>query len=51
MAPAYWSKKDVIVNLRHIMDFGDGEFEILIMNTNALVHNMDELLAVAGRYV
>lgn len=45
------AKKDVIVNLRHIMDFGDGEFEILIMNTNTLVHNMDELLAVAGRYV
>lgn len=44
-------KKDVTVNLRHMMDFGDGEFEILIMNTDTIVHNMDELLAVAGRYV
>ncbi len=44
-------KKDVTVNLRHIMDFGDGEFEILVENTGEIVHNMKELLAVAGRYV
>ena len=45
------NKKDVIVNLRHIMDFGDSEFEILVLNTGDIVHNMDELLPLAGRYV
>lgn len=40
--------KDVTINLRHIMDFGDGKFEIKIMNTNQTVHNMDEFVDVAG---
>ena len=40
--------KDVTINLRHIMDFGDGEFEIKIINTNQTVHNMDEFVDVAG---
>ena len=44
-------EKDVLINLRHIMDFGDEEFEILIMNTNTIVRNMDELVRIAGRYV
>lgn len=44
-------QKDVTVNLRHIMDFGDGEFDITVMNTGEVVHNMTELLAIAGRYV
>lgn len=44
-------EKDVLVNLRHIMDFGDEEFEILITNTNTVVHSMDELVKIAGRYV
>lgn len=44
-------EKDVLINLRHIMDFGDDEFEIQIMNTNTIVHNMDELVRIAGRYV
>lgn len=33
------------------MDFGDNEFEIYVMNTDSIVHNMDELVRVAGRYV
>ncbi|XCP84718.1 DUF4869 domain-containing protein [Roseburia hominis] len=45
------SEKDVTVNLRHIMDFGEDEFEIYVVNTDAVVHNMDELAVIAGRYV
>ena len=45
------SKKDVTVNLRHIMDLGTGGFEALILNTNEIVHSMDELVPIAGRYV
>ncbi|MDT3844122.1 MAG: DUF4869 domain-containing protein [Bacillota bacterium] len=44
-------EKDVTVNLRHMMDFGDDDFEVKIVNTGEVVHNMDELLLVAGRYV
>ena len=44
-------EKDITVNLRHIMDFGDEEFEIYIMNTEEIVRNMDELVRIAGRYV
>ncbi len=45
------SKKDVAVNLRHIMEFGEEDFEIYVMNTKTVVHNMDEFIAIAGRYV
>lgn len=44
-------QQDVTINLRHLMDFGDGEFEVRILNTNQIVHNMDELLPVAGMIV
>lgn len=44
-------EKDVIINLRHIMDFGDDEFEIYVMNTKSIVCNMDDLVRIAGRYV
>lgn len=40
--------KDVTVNLRHLMDFGDGEFDIEVVNNNQVVHNMKELIDVAG---
>ena len=40
--------KDVTINLRHIMDFGNGEFEIKIMNTDQTVHSMDEFVDVEG---
>ena len=39
------------VNLRHLMDFGDGYFTIRILNTNQIVHTMDELVPIAGEYV
>lgn len=43
--------RDLTVNLRHIMDFGEGEFEIEIINTGELVHNMPEFVSAAGEYV
>lgn len=43
--------KDVTVNLRHIMNFGEGKFDIRIENTGETVHNMDQLVRVAGRFV
>ena len=43
--------RDVTINLRHIMDFGDGDFEIEVLNDKKIAHNMDELLYLAGRYV
>ena len=43
--------KDLTINLRHIMDFGEGKFEAKVLNTNQIVHNMQEFLAIAGEYV
>lgn len=43
--------KNITVNLRHIMDFGDGEFEIEVLNTGVIVRNMNEMIPIAGRYV
>ena len=44
-------KKDVMVNLRHIMDFGEEPFEIEVTNTGEIIRTMDDLVSVAGRYV
>lgn len=44
-------KHDVTINLRHIMDFGDESFEIMVLNNHKIAHNMDEVLDFAGRYV
>lgn len=43
--------EDLTINLRHIMDFGEGIFDIYIMNTNQVVHSMRELVPIAGLYV
>lgn len=45
------AEKDVTINLRHIMNFGCGEFEIHIANTDEIVHDMTQLTLIAGRYV
>ncbi len=39
------------INLRHLMDFGDGPFTIRILNTNEIVHSMRELVPIAGEFV
>ena len=44
-------KKDITINLHHIMDFGDGSFEIMILNNGQIVHSMKELVMVAGYFV
>ena len=41
----------VVVNLRHIMDFGDGEFKIRVKNNNRVAHNMRELVNLACEYL
>jgi hypothetical protein len=43
--------KDITINLRHIMDFGDGKFEIRILNNNVIVHDMRELVQNAGYFI
>lgn len=43
--------KDLTINLRHIIEFGDEEFEIRILNTGETIHNMLEFINIAGKYV
>lgn len=43
--------QNITINLRHIMDFGDGTFTARILNTDQVVHSMDELVPVAGMIV
>ena len=42
---AWWilriaSKKDVTINLHHLMSFGDGKFTIRVLNSGNVVHDM-----------
>lgn len=43
--------EDRTINLHHLMDFGEEEFNIRVLNTDQLVHNMSELVSVAGEYI
>ena len=43
--------KDLTINLRHIMDFGEEAFEMKILNTGDIVHDMSEFVDIAGEYV
>jgi hypothetical protein len=43
--------KDLTINLFHTMDFGDGPFEIEILNTGRVVHSRSEYLDEAFKYV
>lgn len=43
--------KDVTINLRYLMDFGEEEFDICILNTNQIVHSMKELIQIAVMYL
>ena len=40
--------KDLTINLRHIMNFGEQSFEAKILNTGETVHNMSEFVDIAG---
>lgn len=44
-------KRKVVINLRHLMDFGKGEFKIKVLNTGKIVKNMSELVLEAGDFV
>ena len=43
--------RKVVIGLRHLMDFGKGQFKIRVLNTGKIVHNMTELIPEAGEYV
>ena len=45
------SKKDIVINLRHVMDFGDKPFDIKILNNVKTVHNILEYVMNAGLYL
>lgn len=47
------SKSDITINLRHIMDFGNGKFDIRVLNhkDQIVVHSMNELVQYAGLYL
>jgi hypothetical protein len=43
--------RKVEINLRHLMDFGNGEFKIKVLNTGKIVKNMGDLVSEAGEFV
>lgn len=43
--------RDITINLRHIMDFGDSKFRAMILNDAMIVNGMDEMVLHAGYYV
>ena len=44
-------KKDLTINLRHMMNFGKTESDINIENDGKFVHYMKVLILVASRYL
>lgn len=44
-------QQDITINLRHIMNFGKGNFHAHILNGNEEVYNMEQMLSVAAKYV
>ena len=44
-------EKDLTINLRHLRDFGNNEFEFKILNTGDMVYKMEQFIRIAGRYV
>ena len=43
--------KDILINLHHMMDFGNKKFEIKLANNGLVVHNMKELILCTGTYL
>lgn len=39
--------KKLVINLRHVMDFGSEDFKIKVTNTDKIVHNMSELVSAS----
>lgn len=44
-------RKDLTINLRHIMNFGKEDFEIKILNNGEMVYNMKQFIETAAKYV
>ena len=44
-------EKNITINLRHLMDFGDNGYKIHIMNDDIIATNRRELVMAAGKYV
>ena len=47
----FGKRKDITINLNHIMDFGTEEFEIEILNNHKHVHNMKEYVIEGVKYL
>ena len=45
------AKRDITINLRHLMDFGEKPFEFKMMNNGAIIHNTQEYVTSAGIYL
>ena len=43
--------EDLVINLHHILDFGEKNFEIEVLNNRQIVHNMAEMVLIAGTYL
>ena len=43
--------EDRTINLHHLMNFGKEPFTVRILNTNQIVHTMDQLVSIAGEFV
>ena len=43
--------RKVVINLRHLMDFGKGDFKIRVLNNGVIAKNSKELLLAAIEYV
>ena len=39
--------KKLLINLRHVMDFGTDDFKIKVTNINTIVHNMSEFVSAS----
>lgn len=44
-------EKDLTINLRNIMDFGNGPYEILLLNTGKIVSSFEEYIDTISDYV
>ena len=44
-------KRDVIINLRHLMNFGKRLFKAVVLNDGTMVSGMEELLFEAIKYI
>ena len=46
-------KKDLTINLRHLMDFGKKKFPVdaKVLNTGDVVNSMEELMPIAFQFV